>query len=404
MKQFYASLLAFSFKKSGVFSALFLFGSYIAGAQTYYIRLSNETPTNITEGTGQGLVTINGNLMTVQASFSGLTGNTTASHIHAATAIAGVGNAGVATTVPTFPGFPTGVKTGSYLNTFDMTQASSYNPSYITANGGTTASAFTALKTAINAGKSYLNIHSDVYPTGEIRGFLTPCPEILVTITDAFALSHGTLPNTVYPAYGPASSLVLQAAVNGGTAPYTYQWSDGSAGTSLSVSPTTSTSYSVSVHDQNGCPGTASQTVNVMDVTSGKKGEKIEVCHMGSNSLSIAAPAVASHLHHGDLLGECGEGASDAKHRKNRATSEERLTVTPFSNPSSSHFDLRVSGKENTSLQILVYDLTGREVEKRSSVPNRQIIRLGSSYPSGTYLLQVRQGNLVQTVRLVKAE
>ena len=136
MKQFYASLLAFSFKKSGVFFALFVFGSYMSGAQTYYIRLSNETPTNITEGTGQGLVTINGNLMTVQASFSGLTGNTTASHIHAATAIAGVGNAGVATTVPTFPGFPTGVKTGSYLNTFDMTQASSYNPSYITANGG----------------------------------------------------------------------------------------------------------------------------------------------------------------------------------------------------------------------------------------------------------------------------
>lgn len=63
--------------------------------------------------------------------FSGLLGNTTASHIHAATAVAGVGTAGVATQTPSFSGFPLGVKAGAMDTTFDMTLASSFNASYI---------------------------------------------------------------------------------------------------------------------------------------------------------------------------------------------------------------------------------------------------------------------------------
>jgi hypothetical protein len=44
-----------------------------------------------------------------------------------------------------FPGFPLGVTSGTFGNTFDMTSAASYNPALIMAEGGTTASAFTAL-------------------------------------------------------------------------------------------------------------------------------------------------------------------------------------------------------------------------------------------------------------------
>ena len=43
----------------------------------------------------------------------------------------------VATGVPTFLGFPTGVTNGYYDHTFDLTLASSFNPAYVTANGGT---------------------------------------------------------------------------------------------------------------------------------------------------------------------------------------------------------------------------------------------------------------------------
>jgi hypothetical protein len=52
---------------------------------------------------------------------------------------------------------------------FDMTLASSYNGSFITGNGGTTASAELALAAQIAAGKAYLNIHSQSFTGGEIR-------------------------------------------------------------------------------------------------------------------------------------------------------------------------------------------------------------------------------------------
>lgn len=113
----------------------------------------------------------------LEASFSGLSGNTTASHIHGPTAVAGTGNAGVATTTPTFAGFPLGVKNGSYLTTLDLTLASSYNPTFVTANGGTTASAEAALMAAIGGGRAYLNIHSTTFAGGEIRGYFALVPE-----------------------------------------------------------------------------------------------------------------------------------------------------------------------------------------------------------------------------------
>ncbi len=136
----------------------------------------SESPPNASPGTGVGQVDIDAvaHTMRVRASFSGLLGNTTASHIHTPTAVALTGTAGVATTTPTFAGFPLGVKAGTYDNTLDLTMASSYNPSYVTANGGTPAGAEAALLAGIAAGKAYLNIHSNVFGGGEIRGFLQP--------------------------------------------------------------------------------------------------------------------------------------------------------------------------------------------------------------------------------------
>ena len=136
----------------------------------------NEFPANASAGTGVGLVTVNDDDFTirVQVSFSGLTGTTTASHIHCCTTVPGAGNAGVATTTPTFVDFPLGVTSGAYDHMFDMTLASSWNPAFVTANGGTLATAFSTLVTGIAAGEAYLNIHTTFAPGGEIRGFLLP--------------------------------------------------------------------------------------------------------------------------------------------------------------------------------------------------------------------------------------
>jgi CHRD domain/PEP-CTERM motif len=137
-----------------------------------------EVPSNGSPGTGFAMVVLDtvDNTMQVNVTFSGLTSGTTASHIHCCLAspfLTGV-NVGVATTTPTFTGFPLGVTFGTYSHLFDLTLASSYNPAF---DGATPALQEATLVAGIETGDTYLNIHTTNFPGGEIRGFLVPTPE-----------------------------------------------------------------------------------------------------------------------------------------------------------------------------------------------------------------------------------
>ncbi len=184
-----------------LFLPVLVFGAFVvatpaaAAILSYTTTFSGaiESPPNASPGTGTAQIDIDTNLltMTVAANWSGLLGNTTVAHIHAPTAVAGTGTAGVATTTPTFPGFPAGVTAGVYNAVIDLTLASSYNAAYVTANGGTVAGARAALLQAIADGKSYFNIHSSMFGGGEIRGFFVPNPT-----TPATPESWGRIKNT----------------------------------------------------------------------------------------------------------------------------------------------------------------------------------------------------------------
>ena len=169
--------------RSVAFSGLLLLSATQARAALFQYSVdfsgANESPANLSLGIGTGTVSYDdsSHFLTLQAAFSGLTGTTTASHIHAATALPFTSNAGVATMTPSFVGFPLGVSSGSFLKSLDLTLASSYNPSYVAAHGGTTLQAEADLTAAMAAGKAYWNIHSTFAPGGEIRGFLVAVPE-----------------------------------------------------------------------------------------------------------------------------------------------------------------------------------------------------------------------------------
>jgi CHRD domain len=140
---------------------------------TYKATLSgaNERPNpNTTTGTGTwtGTLDTQTNVLTYTMSYTGLSTNSTASHIHAqgdATTTANVvlnfQNFAGATTV-----FTPGTTSGSAAGTVNL-------------SGGTvTGLSITgdSLKKAMDAGMAYVNVHTTANPGGEIRGQIVKQP------------------------------------------------------------------------------------------------------------------------------------------------------------------------------------------------------------------------------------
>jgi CHRD domain/PEP-CTERM motif len=153
-----------------------------AGAQAAIIKYQTILGPEAAGATGSGSVLLTfdsaTSLLDFDVSFSGLSGTTTVAHIHCCTATPGTGTAGVAVTPGTLPGFPVGVSSGTYVyNDLDMLLASTYTSTFLTGSGGTAAGALSRLLANLDTGNAYFNVHSNVFPGGEIRGFLKRVPE-----------------------------------------------------------------------------------------------------------------------------------------------------------------------------------------------------------------------------------
>jgi hypothetical protein len=158
----------------------------------FFVNLSgsSEVPPTPSAGTGVASLELDTVALTLHGdiAFSGLTSPTTAAHIHCCLAspfLSGV-NVGVATLVPAFPGFPLGVMSGTDDFTLDLTQAGSYNPAFVTAQGGL-ANAEASFISGLETGRTYLNIHTVQFGGGEIRGFVVPEPATLAMLGLALA-------------------------------------------------------------------------------------------------------------------------------------------------------------------------------------------------------------------------
>lgn len=227
-----------------------------------------------------------------------------------------------------------------------------------------------------------------------------------VSIPDAYALGSGVLANTVYIGYAPASSITLTSNVSGGTPLYSYSWTSGSLTASTTVSPTTNTTYTLTVTDANSCHGTASKNITVMDIRAGQKNDKVIICHK-SNTQVVDPNAVPAHLAHGDMLGTCQASNSSITRNSPRETENSihaKLTITALPNPSANFFTINMAGG-NTSekLSLRVTDILGRTIEQRNNLQSNTTLKIGNDYRPGVYIVEIIQGINRKQLKLIKA-
>jgi len=224
------------------------------------------------------------------------------------------------------------------------------------------------------------------------------------------------IPNTIYIGYG-GSSITLTAQITSSVSPnsYTYKWTAGSpAGPALAttqsftVSPTTTTTYFVSIKDLYGCSQTLqlSKQVNVVDIRCGTN--KIYVCKFKNGSYTTnCIQATANNVNSlgaGSYLGQCTSLVITAKQSIIEEVKPiDAFNVSAYPNPSNSSFNIVVrSQNQSEKIYLKVMNVNGQIVEKRNNLFAGEIIKIGESYISGMYLVQVIQGNKNETIKLIK--
>jgi len=256
--------------------------------------------------------------------------------------------------------------------------------------------------------QAHYSIAGDAVEGGQLLALFNPdtynaCASYTGNITvDPSPAVTGQLSNTIYLGYGP-SSVKLTASVPSGFPPYTYSWSPGGATTSsITVNPTTTTEYSVTIKNAFGCAITVKQTINVMDIRDGNK-NKVFICHNG-HSQSISINAVPAHLAIGDQLGNCTEETITTRSRfDEEVITESQPTLYP--NPAVNTAFISLILKKDALVNISVVDMEGRIVIRsfqKSLNAGKQVIDVNTSHLSkGTYFVQVSYGGATSKIKMM---
>jgi hypothetical protein len=143
----------------------------------------------------------------------------------------------------------------------------------------------------------------------------------------------------------------------------------------------------------------------------GTNGKKVYLCH-NNQTLELNVNAVDAHLrnHSGDKLGSCSQQgctvtSSNSIGNFTQKISEEKantIQVTVLPNPSSDYFTLKISGKNQTPVQLRITDASGRAMESRNQLNANSTVQVGHRLNPGTYFAEVIQGSERKVVQLIK--
>ena len=284
---------------------------------------------------------------------------------------------------------------GTTTNTAEALRARGAGVYTITGNSffGSYPRIFTAATNPITVGEARA---LDVFNTNSMNGTLdghiifNNCTPINANIDDVYAV-EGQAPNTIYLGYGP-QSLTLTGTVSG-SGSYTYSWSSNRGDSylntaSITVSPVQTTSYTFTATEPSGCEGSATKTINVIDIRDGNS--KIFICCNGKTN-SVAVSAVPAHLAHGDQLGICQNSMRKTDHIK-------KGTTVIYPNPTSGSFSVETTA----GAKIIVYDQQGRVVDQQLTTEGISIVNFNlSDLSKGIYFVEIQSENGVEREKLI---
>lgn len=234
------------------------------------------------------------------------------------------------------------------------------------------------------------------------------------SIADAWAYGTGVQPNTLYPGWAPASSLTLRVKPNGAVNPV-YTWFDDKGrqlGTGTHITVTHPGTYTVTVQ-ANGCLSSATKTVKGVDVVCGTaRAPRVLICQKvnGRYQTTCMLPsAVAFYLQTGALLAPCAPVPSpnvSVPTTTEPDTPTEfvgRFALTAYPNPSTDYFNVQVqSDNARTKITLRVLDLNGNPIEVFTNLSAQQVVRFGGTYATGVYVVEMVQGKVRTSHKLVK--
>jgi hypothetical protein len=87
--------------------------------------------------------------------------------------------------------------------------------------------------------------------------------------------------------------------------------------------------------------------------------------------------------------------------KEKEITKEFDARVLP--NPSGTFFTLLISGNNNEAISLKVTDLMGRIIETKTNLAVGQTLRIGDVYRQGVYFAELRQGDKIKLIKLIKS-
>ncbi len=236
-------------------------------------------------------------------------------------------------------------------------------------------------------------------PSGNVATAL-----VTVTVNTSLSVDAGSK-QVVYYGYAPNASATLSAKASGGTGcSYSYKWSTGAKTQSITVSPSVTTWYYVTVTDGNGCTAMDSVQVESVDVRCNENGGSVLVCLKGT-TYCLSSSSVPAYLKKGASLGSCDADAPISQNESDAFG----ITLSAYPNPFNTGTTISFTVPANNNVTLDLYNLKGEKVSTifngEADMNNIYTFDLKPAYLApGVYMVRLTTPNDVKYIKLVKFE